>query len=819
MIGKTISHYKILEMIGGGGMGVVYKAEDLKLKRVVALKFLPPSLTSDTESKKRFIQEAQAASSFQHNNICTVHDIDETDDGQMFICMDNYEGETLKEKIGRGPLSLEEAVDITVQVARGLAEAHKHGVIHRDIKPANILITKGGVAKILDFGLAKLVGGSMLTSEGTTLGTAAYMSPEQLLGGTVDARSDIFAVGVIMIEMLTQRLPFKGEHAAALMYSIINDEAMSLKELRKDVPEKVVEFCERCLQKDVNARPRTMDDAIRILGITEKFKVVMVGHWHRWSWRMRAGVVASVAVPLAISLWLARPLLIPSSQPEITRPVIAVLPFRNLTGRAETAEWPSTIQNMIINSILGSEGLAAIDQYTLSSLIGDSIDSGDEQRDRMAEKLVKAGKAQYVVDGSIRYSGNRYVIKYTLFDPSAGGLLTTPKAVTIAGEDSLSSGVRILSNEILSYLQVKVVSASSGIDPRPWIAGGSQNIKAVQELLDANQLIFNGMRSAAPAHLRRAIQLDSTYIIPRIGLISSLVANGNLKEAKAQYETLLRFEPNANPFETALINWAGAYIAQDLVAEIRYLKMALEYSPGNQALLYTLAAIDTYANDYQGAIDALLPAIKTNWQFSEAHYLVAYCYDQLKEFAKAKEVMEHALTLRWVDHDIYGLLSIYALRDKDTTKAREYENAYLQAGRAGGLPEHQMYATLASNNLSEGFCDRAVKYYELAASLEPRNAAYRDELGETFFLLGNREAAENEFLQAVRLDPSQAHPHLRLGELYETKKDTIASIRQYNDYLKLDSVSNSAVEVRQHLFGLETRSKNIANLRNASRTN
>lgn len=796
-------------------MGLVYKAEDLKLKRIVALKFLPPALTTDTESKKRFIHEAQAASSFQHDNICTVHDIDETDDGQMFICMDFYEGETLKEKIARGPLDLEEAQNIVVQLAHGLSEAHRHGIIHRDIKPANVLVTESGVVKILDFGLAKLVGGMMLTGEGTTLGTTAYMSPEQLLGGTVDARSDIFAVGVIMFEMLTQRLPFTGGHAAALMYSIINDELLSLKQFRQDAPEKAVEFCRQCLQKDADARPRTMGEATRILGVTEKIKIVVVRRWHSWSWRMRAGVAASVAVALAISLWLARPLLIPSSQPGITRPVIAVLPFRNLTGRTGTAEWPSLIQNMIINGFLGVEDLAVMDQLTLNNFIENSLGPGEVQRDRKLYDLIKTGNAQYVVDGSIGYSGNRYVIKYSLVDPSAGGPITTPEPITIGGEDSLSSAVRIISNEIVNYLRVKEISAQSEKDIRPWIARESQDIQAVQEFMEASQMIFNGI-PGAPEHERRAIELDSTFISPRIWLISHLLHHRGFKEAQAQYERLKRLEPMANPFEQALINWTGALIDQDTMSQIKYLRIALDYSPGNNVLLFNLADTKTDIHDYKGAVDALLPSVKMKWQYSMAHRLLAYCYDQLHEYAKAKEILVQALSLPWVYFDIYRLLLVYALRDKDTTKAREYGSAYLQSGKEFTLPEQWLNENLGSTYLSEGFYDSAIRYYQVAASLEPRNAAYRDELGEAFLLLGNREAAEKEFLQAVRLDPLQAHPHLRLGELYETKKDTIASIRQYNDYLKLDSTSNRAVEVRQHLFGLETRSKNIANLRNAS---
>lgn len=191
MIGKTISHYKILEKLGEGGMGVVYKAEDTKLRRTVALKFLHAELTCDEEATQRFIHEAQAASALQHNNICTIHDINETDDRQLFIIMDCYEGESLKEKIARGPMKLEEAIDIAIQIASGLSRAHEKGIIHRDIKPANIFVTKENIVKILDFGLAKLSGQTMLTRTGTTMGTISHISPEQAQGDHIDYRTDI----------------------------------------------------------------------------------------------------------------------------------------------------------------------------------------------------------------------------------------------------------------------------------------------------------------------------------------------------------------------------------------------------------------------------------------------------------------------------------------------------------------------------------------------------------------------------------------------------------------------------------------------------
>ncbi len=224
MVGKTISHYKILEKLGGGGMGVVYKAEDTKLKRTVALKFLPQDLSRDDESKERFIHEAQAASALDHNNICTIYEIDETDDGQMFIAMACYDGETLKKKIERGPFKLEDAIDISLQISEGLSKAHEKEIVHRDLKPANVMLTKDGVVKILDFGLAKLRGQTKLTKVGTTLGTAPYMSPEQARGEEVDNRTDVFSLGVLLYEMLTGQLPFKGDYHEAIIYSILNED-------------------------------------------------------------------------------------------------------------------------------------------------------------------------------------------------------------------------------------------------------------------------------------------------------------------------------------------------------------------------------------------------------------------------------------------------------------------------------------------------------------------------------------------------------------------------------------------------------------------
>ncbi len=265
MIGQTISHYKILEKLGEGGMGVVYKAEDTRLKRPVALKFLPAELTRDEESKERFVHEAQAASALQHNNICTIHDIDETDEGQMFICMDYYEGETLKKKIARGPMPVQRSIDTAIQVAEGLEKAHKQGIVHRDIKPANLMVTRDGVVKIVDFGLAKLAGKTRVTKTGTTVGTVAYMSPEQARGEAVDQRTDIWSLGVLLYEMLTGQLPFRSDYEQAVMYSILNEEPKPLSELRPDLPEVLQQLVSGALQKDPDKRPQSVNEILHHL--------------------------------------------------------------------------------------------------------------------------------------------------------------------------------------------------------------------------------------------------------------------------------------------------------------------------------------------------------------------------------------------------------------------------------------------------------------------------------------------------------------------------------------------------------------------------
>ncbi len=262
MIGKTISHYKILEELGRGGMGIVYKARDLKLDRFIVLKFLSPHLTTNEKEKQRFIHEAKAASSLQHHNICTIHEINETDDGQLYIVMDYYEGETLKLKIEKGKLKIKDAVDYTIQIAQGLQKAHEIGIVHIDIKPVNIIISETGEAKILDFGLSRVNGQSEITKTRSTPGTITYMSPEQIWGASIDLKMDIWSLGVVLYELITGELPFQGDVNQAILYSISKEDPKPASAIRKDIPKPLEQIIDKMLQKNPKKRYQSLDELL-----------------------------------------------------------------------------------------------------------------------------------------------------------------------------------------------------------------------------------------------------------------------------------------------------------------------------------------------------------------------------------------------------------------------------------------------------------------------------------------------------------------------------------------------------------------------------
>jgi serine/threonine protein kinase len=366
MIGKSISHYKILKKLGEGGMGVVYEAEDTKLKRTVALKFLPPELTRDPQAKARFVQEAQAAAALDHPNICPVFEIGEAV-GATYIAMPRVRGRSLKDRIAAGPLALEEALDIAGQVAEGLKEAHERGIVHRDVKPANIMLTEKGQAKIMDFGLAKLTGAADMTKTLAVMGTVAYMSPEQARGEAVDRRTDIWSFGATLYEMLTGEMPFGRKGDQALVYCILHETPESLIRLRPEIPLQLERVVQKALEKEKSLRYQTMADVLQDL---------------------KAARASGMSI----------------SQPEKS---IIVLPFENISADPDQDYFCDGMTEELISDLSKIHALRVISRTSSMMFKGTKKD---------IPAIAREVHVRYVLEGSVRKAGNNLRITAQLID-------------------------------------------------------------------------------------------------------------------------------------------------------------------------------------------------------------------------------------------------------------------------------------------------------------------------------------------------------------------------------------------------------------------
>lgn len=369
-VGSVIAgKYQIIQKLGKGGMGVVYKAKDAKLKRMVALKFLPSELTLGAEGEDRFIREARAAAALDHTNICTVYEVDEFE-GRSYIAMAYIEGKSLKSRLMSGPFGLPQALNIAVQVAEGLREAHDKGIVHRDIKPANIMLTEKGQAKIVDFGLAKLAGQAGVTKTGSTVGTVAFMSPEQARGEDLDCRTDLWSFGVVLYEMLTGELPFTGENEAAVIYSILNEEPKAIQHFRPDVPDHITAVVSLLLQKDPHHRIPTAKEIIKRLKAKGRERVVEAG-----------------------------------------KKSIAVLYFENMSSEKENEYFCAGMTEDLIIDLSKIQKLKVIPRSDVLPFRNEEVNSR-----QIGETL----RVQYILEGSVRKVGDKIRITAQLIDAKSG---------------------------------------------------------------------------------------------------------------------------------------------------------------------------------------------------------------------------------------------------------------------------------------------------------------------------------------------------------------------------------------------------------------
>ena len=467
--GSTLGPYAIQAELGHGGMGVVYRAQDPRLKRQVAIKLLPPDLTRDETAKQRFLQEAQAASALDHPNICTIHEINETEDGQLYLVMAHYEGETLKQRIERGPLGLDDAIDIATQVGQGLAEAHGAGIVHRDIKPANLLVTKSGAVKILDFGLAKLAGTEGVTQTGTAVGTVAYMSPEQSRGQEVDHRTDIWSLGVVLHEMVAGRPPFQREQGDAVVHAILRETPTALTGLRTGVPMDLERIVTRAMSKPADDRYQTVADLLSELRGVKR--------------TLQEGATAG----------------------EQRAPSIAVLPFTNMSPDPENEFFADGISEDIINTLGQIEGLRVAARGSAFFFKGKHVDLRD-----VGQKL----HVSTVLEGSVRKAGKRLRITAELVNAKDGYQLWSERY------DRELADIFEIQDEIARTIADRLEVTLTGGKHAPLAKRATDNLNAYQAYLKGRGLLYKRGRSILDALtcFEEAVALDPDYALAWAGL-------------------------------------------------------------------------------------------------------------------------------------------------------------------------------------------------------------------------------------------------------------------------------------------------------------
>jgi len=548
MVRDTISHYRILAKLGEGGMGVVYKAEDVSLGRTVALKFVRPDAVGSDRERARLIREAQAAARLDHPNVCTIHEID-TVDGETFVAMAYVEGEDLKARIAARPLPLDDALDIAIQVAEGLAAAHEKGIVHRDIKPANIIVTPAGRAKVMDFGLAHVVDQTRLTKAGTTTGTVAYMSPEQARGEEVDLRTDIWSLGVTLYEMVTGQRPFRGASEQAVIYSILNESPEPLTALRSGVPVDL----ERIVSKAMAKRPaERYQDAADLLVDLRAIKVELGSQSAtvatarastapaaadsppRWGRRGVAAVTTVVAVAVVVAGIALVRLRAPSS--DLSPDHVVVAPFENRTGDPSLDPVGPMAADWITQGLSQTGVVQVVPTMTPLGPATGLPGKGDEAAPSTIESLAEATGAGTVVSGAYYLDGGDLRFQAEITDATRGRLLQTLPP---------STGPRGSPMEAITSIRQRIMGAlAAEFDPHlPSHADVQPPLfEAYQEYVVGTEL-FGTDYSAAIHHFERAADLDSTFMAPRFEVAYSY--NNRREYAKA--DSVFRRGPEPPP--------------------------------------------------------------------------------------------------------------------------------------------------------------------------------------------------------------------------------------------------------------------------------
>ena len=658
MIGKTISHYKIVKKLGEGGMGVVYKAHDIKLDRFVALKFLPASIAKDKEKMQRFLHEAKSASSLDHNNICSIHEINETDRGELYIVMSYYAGKTLNKRINGKPLKPEMAVDIAIQIAEGLNTAHNKGIIHRDIKPGNIIFNKDDHVKILDFGLAKIMDIS-ITTEGTTLGTVAYMSPEQLCGKDADHRSDIWALGIVFFEMLTGNLPFKGEYQQALIYSILNTKPESLENYVPDIPPEYANIIGRALEEDPEYRYQHVDDMLtdlkRIKRDTKNLpKVPLNGNsadvlisndktrdsknskkrsttitiTHRGKFLLGIG---SLLILLVIFILIFVRQKENTVAYEANDKSLAVMYFENLSGEPGLEK---ILVDMLTTNLARYDEIEVVSSQRLHDILKiiGKQDSRVIDRD-IATQIARYPQVKTMMLGSIIKVGNRIRIPIQLCDVESGHITASEQV-----EGERIEEIFDMADRLTIKVGNMLGTAPGKIGPLKVADVSTSSLESYDNFLQGREYYEKMYFTEAVHYLEQAIKLDSTFAIAYKILSFTHNSLGNMKESNQALEKAMANLEKTTQKDRMMIEAAYAgYIENDIDKSITKLEEVVQKYPDEKRGHYYLAVLYHRMDEYDEAIKHLEMTIKLDPSYGFAINQLAYVYTSKGDYPQAIE--------------------------------------------------------------------------------------------------------------------------------------------------------------------------------------